>query len=126
MKNKAVCIRCGAFKKDAFSTCKQCDLTPKSDFEAARALILSEETKYGDVVIGRSAEELQSISESIRAGRPYPIDGDEQTQVVRAYYAYLKTVPPEKWYQSKQIIWVIALVALTGTAIGIGLYFFIE
>ena len=126
MKNKAVCIRCGAFKKDAFSTCKQCDLTPKTDFEAARALILSEESLYGETIIGRSFEELQSISESIRAGRPYPIDGEEQKKVVRAYYAYLKTIPPKKWYQNKKIIWIVSIVALAGTAIGVGLYFYIN
>jgi len=125
MKNKAVCIKCGTFKKDAFSTCKKCDLTPKTDFEAARALILSEETLYGDVVIGKSPEELKSISESIRAGKPFPIDGDEQTRVVRAYYEYLKTIPAKKWYQTRKLIWVIGLVALLGTGVGIGIYFLV-
>ena len=123
MKKKAVCIRCGTFKKDAFSTCKKCDLTPETDFEAARALILSEETLYGDVVIGKSAEELKSISESIRAGKPYPIDGDEQKRVVRAYYEYLKSIPPRKWYQTRKLLWVIVIVALLGTGTGIGIYF---
>jgi len=118
MKFKAVCIRCGAFKKDAFATCKQCELTPKTDFEAARALILSEKNVYGDVVIGKTAEELQMISESIRAGRPFPIDGDEQTRVVRAYYAYLKTLPQKKWYQRRKnlliTITILALVVVAG------------
>ena len=120
MKKKAVCIRCGEFKKDALATCKACDLTPKTDFEAARALILSEKTLYGDSYIGKSWEELEKISESIRSGRPFAIDGDEQSQVVRTYYAYLKSLPKPRWYQNKKlkilsgIIVLIAIAAITG------------
>ena len=112
MKNRAICIRCGHFKKDAFATCKSCNLTPKTDFEAARALILSEKTNYGDAVIGKGMEELQAISQAIQNGRPYPIDGEEQTQVVRTYYAYLKTLPPPKWYRRKKILALIAFILI--------------
>lgn len=126
MKNKAVCIRCGTFKKDAFSTCKQCNLTPKNDFEAARALILSEKKIYGKTEIGRTSEELQVIAESIRNGKPYPIDGDEQTRVVREYYAYIKTLPPSKWYQSKKLKWIIFLLFVTGLLISAFFIFFIN
>jgi hypothetical protein len=112
MKNKAVCIRCGTFKKDAFATCKQCDLTPKNDFEVARALILSEKTSYGNAQIGKTFEELENISKTIRNGRPYPIDSDEQTRVVREYYAYLKTIPPKKWYQHNKTRWIFFLCFL--------------
>lgn len=120
MKKKAVCIRCGAFKKDAFTSCPECKLTPKSDFEAARALILSEKTVYGETEIGRTAEELEEISRSIRSGRPYPIDGEEQKIVVREYYSYLKSQPPPKNYMRKILFWgglVILLVSIiTGLA----------
>lgn len=117
MKNKAVCIRCGNFKKDAFTTCKQCSLTPKNDFEVARALILSEKTFYGNTEIGKTIDELENISESIRNGKPYPIDGDEQTRVVREYYSYLKTVPPKKWYQRRKTTGLILLILVTGLII---------
>ena len=117
MKNKAICIRCGTFKKDAFAICKQCGLSPKNDFEAARALILSEKTLYGNVEIGKSVEELKAIAEAIRNGRPYPIDGDEQTRVVREYYAYLKTIPPKKWYQSRKLIGIILSLFVAGLII---------
>ena len=96
MKKKAVCIRCGTFKKDAFATCPECNLTPSTDFEAARALILSEKTLYGVTEIGRTLEELEEISNAIRNGRPYPIDGEEQKLVVREYWNYLKSQPPPK------------------------------
>lgn len=112
MKNKAVCIRCGNFKKDAFSSCKACDWTPKTDFEAARALILSEQADYAGEIVGKSMEELQTISDSIRSGRPYAIDGEEQSRVVRAYYSYLKTLPPRKWYQSKKVKIILALLLI--------------
>ena len=124
MKNKAICIRCGAFKKDAFATCKQCDLTPKNDFEAARALILSERTLYGNVEIGKSIDELRTIAESIRNGRPYPIDGDEQSRVVREYHAYLKSLPPKNWYQSAKFRWMVGAICFAGIVAIIAGYFF--
>ena len=117
MKTKAICIRCGTFKKDAFATCKECDLTPKNDFEAARALILSKKTVYGTTSIGKTIEELERISEAIKGGRPYPIDGEEQKIVVREYSAYLKSLPKPKWYQGKKIKWIAVGIILISAAI---------
>jgi len=108
MKYKAVCIRCGTFKKDALATCSSCQLIPKTDFEAARALILSLQTEYAGVQVGKTIEELKNISEQIKSGRPFAIDGDEQSRVVRAYYAYLKTLPPPKWYHRRNFWWFAA------------------
>lgn len=122
MKNKAICIRCGNFKKDAFATCKECDLTPKTDFEVARALILSVKTTYGEAEIGKSPDELKVISERIKAGRPYAIDGDEQSRVVREYYTYLKSLPPAKWYQSKKFKWIMAGLAVVAIAAAVVFY----
>ena len=122
MKNKAVCVRCGEFKKDAFATCKSCDLTPKTDFEAARALILSEQKRYGEELVGKTIDELKSISEAIRNGRPYAIDGDEQNRVVRAYYAYLKSLPPPKWYQQRKFKIVSAIILLIVTILTAGYF----
>jgi len=105
LKKKAVCIRCGAFKKDAFASCPECKLTPKTDFEAARALILSEKTFYDEIEIGRTIEELDDISNAIRSGRPYPIDGEEQKFVVREYWKYLKSQPPPQNRIRKILLW---------------------
>ena len=118
MKYKAICIRCGTFKKDAFAACKECELEPKTDFEAARALILSEKTIYGTTSIGRTSEELEEISEAIKRGRPYAIDGEEQKLVVREYSAYLKSLPKPKWYQSSKVKWIFASVLLLAMIIG--------
>ena len=120
MKYKAICIRCGTFKKDAFAACKECALEPKTDFEAARALILSEKTIYGTTSIGKSIEELEEISEAIKNGRPYPIDGEEQKLVVREYMAYLKSRPKPKWYQAKKVKWIAA--GLIVIALGASLF----
>lgn len=114
MKHKAVCIRCGTFKKAAFAPCPECGLAPKSDYEAARALILAEKTFYGDVEIGRSSEELKNISQSIKSGRPYPIDGEEQKAVVRAYYNYLQSQPKPKPSLIQYLKWIIpSLILIT-------------
>jgi hypothetical protein len=117
MKRKAVCIRCGTFKKAAFAPCTECGLSPKSDYEAARALILSEKTFYGDVEIGRSAEELETISQSIKSGRPYPIDGEEQKAVVRAYYQYLQSQPKPRPPLSRILKWAIPLFILLSVSV---------
>jgi len=111
-KKKAVCIRCGTFKKDAFAPCPGCGLRPQTDFETARALILSEKSALGSVEIGRTLEELESISESIKKGRPYAIDGEEQNWVVREYWNYLKSLPAPKRRFSKFLIWSILLLVL--------------
>jgi hypothetical protein len=113
-KYKAVCIRCGSYKKDAFASCPECGLAPTTDYEAARALILSEKTFYGNIEIGRSPQELEAISRSIQGGRPYPIDGEEQKTVVRAYWDYLKSQPePSSPFLRKFLKWGILLVILT-------------
>ena len=122
MKYKAICIRCGTFKKDAFAACKECALEPKTDFEAARALILSEKTMYGTTNIGRTTEELEEISEAIKRGRPYAIDGEEQKLVVREYSAYLKSLPEPKWYQSMKIKWIVAGISGLAILMGIVIY----
>lgn len=111
-KYKAVCVRCGTFKKDALAGCPECDLVPTTDYEAARALILSEKTLYGDIEIGRSPEELEAISRSIKSGRPYPIDGEEQKTVVRAYWNYLKSQPDSKPRLPRLLKWGILLSIL--------------
>ena len=117
-KKKAVCIRCGTFKKDAFAACPECGLAPETDYEAARALILSEQTLYGDTEIGRSMEELEAISQSIKNGRPYPIDGEEQKAVVRAYWHHLKSQPEPRPSIQRFVKWgALLLIALSAVAL---------
>ena len=122
MKFKAICIRCGSYKKNAFDACKECDLKPASDFEAARALILSEKTMYGNASVGKPLEELVEISKAIKSGRPYPIDGDEQNRVVRVYYEYLQSQPAPKWYQSKKFKWIVAGIIFLAILAGALIY----
>ncbi|WP_455200894.1 hypothetical protein, partial [Kaarinaea lacus] len=93
------------FKKDAFASCPDCGLAPKTDFEGARALILSEKTVYDKTEIGRTIEELEEISKAIKSGRPYPIDGEEQKIVVREYWKYLKSQPPPRKPLKKYLLW---------------------
>jgi hypothetical protein len=112
MKKKAVCVRCGAFKKAAFARCPGCGLIPQTDFEAARALILSEKSIYGAIEIGRTLEELEEISVNIQNGRPYPIDGEEQNRVVREYWNYLKSQPPPQHRLGRYLKWGALLIVL--------------
>ena len=120
MKKTAVCIKCGTFKKSALVKCKNCGFEPDNDYAAARSLILSETHILNEIPIGRPAEKLLEISQSIISGRPYPIDGEEQKQVVREYYKYMKSHPPPKWPLSRKLKWIssigltVLLVSVTG------------
>lgn len=121
MKKKAVCIRCGTFKKEALTTCPNCNLTPKTDYEAARAFIVSEKFSFGDsdVEIGRSMEELQKIAAAIQNNRPYAIDGEEQKMVVREYYKYLKSLPQTNWPLARKLKWFGTGIAVIVLLVGI-------
>jgi len=112
MKYNAVCVSCGEYKKSALARCKSCGFQPKTDYEAARSLILSETHVIHEIAIGRSAEQLQQISQSIRSGRPYPIDGEEQKQVVREYNQYLKLHPPSSWPPTRKVKWLLIISLL--------------
>lgn len=125
-KSASVCVRCGAFKKTAFSHCKQCGFQPKSDYEAARSLILSEKAVIGDMEVGQTPEALQDIAAAIRRGRPFPIDGELQKQVVRAYYKYLKANPPSKWPLRRVLKWTAIVFIMIGLAAVIGWWLWIR
>ena len=91
MARKSVCVRCGAFKKHATTTCSACHYTPESEYQVARSLILSKNSTLGETVIGRDMDELKAIAKDIADGRPYYFDAEEQQQVVEAYRAHLAT-----------------------------------
>ncbi len=83
----AVCVPCGAFKKSAQAACPACGFEPKSEYEVARALILSQKFTADETTIGRTADELRTIAADIRVGRPYRFDPQEQERVVDQYRA---------------------------------------
>lgn len=91
MASKSVCVRCGAFKKSATTTCGACHYTPESEYEIARSLILSKSSNLGETTIGRDADALKAIAKDIAGGRPYYFDAEEQQQVVEAYRTQLAT-----------------------------------
>jgi hypothetical protein len=78
MRRQAVCVSCGAFKRRVLARCKHCGYLPDTDYEIARALILSPQTQAGEAVVGRSPPELERIAAAIRAGRPYLFDPNEE------------------------------------------------
>jgi len=114
---KSVCVRCGAFKKNAPATCSSCHYTPESQYEVARSLILSKSTTLGEIVIGRDMAELKTIAKDIAGGRPYYFDAEEQRQVVEACQAYSAT-------QTKQpslrfLRWLIPLLLILGLVVAL-------
>jgi hypothetical protein len=85
LRKQSVCVSCGRFKRRALIRCKRCGYLPSSDYEIARAVILSRQMQAGATVIGRSPSELKRIAAEIRGGRPYLFDPDEEQIALYAY-----------------------------------------
>lgn len=105
-------MACGALKKGAQVACAECGLEPKSEYEVARALILSRRFTAGETTIGRTSEELRVIAQGIRAGRPYRFDPEEQERVVEQYriLARVESKRPALAF----IKWIIPLALILG------------
>ena len=112
LKLRSVCVTCGEMKKQVFAKCPSCDYRPQRDYEIARALILSETfTINDDVQLGRDFDQLETISEAIKRGRPYPYEHDEQQQVLYEYRRYLRNNSGKMpWWKRRKKVVVISLV----------------
>ena len=117
MAGKSVCVRCGAFKKDATATCPSCHYTPESEYEVARSLILSKNATLGETEIGRDVDELKTIAKEIADGRPYYFDAEEQQQVVEAYRAHLATNTKQR--SLGFLRWLIPLLLILGLVVAL-------
>lgn len=113
-----MCVSCGAFKKSALENCPECGYQPESEYEVARALILSKKFPAGNRIIGRPVDELRTIGEQIRRGRPYYFDAQEQQIVAEAYRDYTNAKSGQrvfaflKWLIPLLLIFVLAAVML--------------
>jgi hypothetical protein len=114
---KAVCVACGTFKSDALASCTECGYRPESEYEVARSLILSQKFAVGQTAIGRSAEELQKVSDDIRGGRPYYFDPEEQRRVVEHYREYEAARSQRRRLGFSK--WLVALLLLAGLIVAL-------
>lgn len=117
MAGKSVCVRCGAFKKNATATCPSCHYTPESEYEVARSLILSKNSTLGEAVIGRDLDELTAIAKEIADGRPYYFDAEEQQHAVEAYRAHLATYTKQR--SLRFLRWLIPLLLIIGLVVAL-------
>ena len=91
MANRALCIRCGEFKREFLAVCLGCGFEPKDDVDVAKSRILDfpyafADGEDGDVVeTGRSVAELKLISRLIKSGTPYSFPEDELQGVLRVW-----------------------------------------
>jgi predicted nucleic acid-binding Zn ribbon protein len=105
---KAVCVRCGALKREALTRCS-CGFLPFSDYERARALILSELFSVGSLAIGRAPTDLQRISAEIRSGRPYLFDAAEEQTAVDAARE-LDTAAQKRHKKNRLLLSIVGIV----------------
>ncbi len=99
---KAVCVRCGRFKHRPLVRCTGCGYHPGSDYEMARALILTETGHAGEAIAGRSRPELKRIAAEIRSGRPYLFDPNEE-QVVLYAHRHLQEIARKKRIRNRAL-----------------------
>src|SRR5688572_7404447 len=107
----AICVRCGAYKRRSLIRCRSCAYEPGSDYEAARALILSLNTGASTTAVGRSEAELKRIGADIRSGRPYLFDPAEEQKALRAVDE-LKQIESKKHRRNQAIRVGVVLVIL--------------
>ena len=84
-RKQSVCVSCGRFKRRALVRCKHCGYLPDTDYEIARALILSRQVQAGEAIVGRSPPELERIAAQIQGGRPYLFDPNEEQTALYAH-----------------------------------------
>lgn len=71
---KAVCIRCGSFKRLPFEKCTNCGFAPVTQEDCARSLMLSEAFDVGEETFGLTPAELRAAANTIRVGGKYTFD----------------------------------------------------
>jgi len=115
-KLRAVCMRCGEFKRDALRVCEKCGFLPKEAQESAKSLLLSECFDLGEEVIGLTKSELAQASEAIKSGNAYHFDEIELSKVT-SEYLQAKSMPPRrlitdiaKWLAPPIILLVLFIV----------------
>src|SRR5690349_16749953 len=84
-KLRAVCIRCGEFKRDSLKACGNCGFHPAAPKERAESLMLSECFDLGEEVVGLARGELERTSATIKAGDAYHFDAAEVSRVTGLY-----------------------------------------
>jgi hypothetical protein len=80
----AICVACGSYKRRPWMRCGHCGREPDSDYELARALVLSLNAGATTIPVGRSAADLKRIGAEIRSGRPYLFDTAEEHRALSA------------------------------------------
>jgi hypothetical protein len=113
-RKQAVCVSCGRFKRRALARCKHCGYLPDTDYEIARAVILSRQVRAGEAVMGRSLPELERISTQIRSGRPYLFDPNEEQTALYAH-RHLQDLAAGKRRRH-----VALAIVLTAVILGVG------
>jgi hypothetical protein len=107
----AICVACGSYKRRPWLRCGHCGREPESDYELARALILSLNTGATATAVGRSAADLKRIGAEVRSGRPYLFDAAEEQKALGAVQE-LKEIARKKRRRNHAIRIGVVLVIL--------------
>lgn len=108
---RAICVRCGKPKKDAFASCRACGLLPETEYQMGRALIFSLTKTVGGVPVGRDARTLKALSAQIQSGRFYEFDPKEEQRAVDAYRVYRKNEDGRR-ARRKHVAWISMVAVL--------------
>ena len=70
----AICIKCGAFKFGAFSSCEKCGATPETEDDVALSMMTSDHF--------HSQEELGDIGKAIASGKKIALAPDDREKII--------------------------------------------
>lgn len=118
---RAICVRCGKPKKDAFASCRACGFLPETEYQMGRALIFSLTKTVSGVPVGRDAQTLKALSAQIQSGRFYEFDPKEEQRAVDAYRVYRKNEDRRRT-RRKHVAWISTVAVLVVIALLAGLY----
>lgn len=92
---RAVCIRCGNFKRSPVAKCALCQFQPQDARDKAKSIILSTSYEIDGEYEGKTKVELQIIAAEIAKGQMHAFD-DAEVSLIVEYAGRMRAVPPTR------------------------------
>ncbi|BAU49209.1 hypothetical protein SVA_2661 [Sulfurifustis variabilis] len=115
---QAICVCCGKPKTKVFGPCRACGFLPETEYQMARALILSLTRTVGGLSVGRDASTLKAVAAQIQAGRFYEFDPREEQRAVAAWRAW-SAENERRRARRRSIAWTVLTLVLAAVAIAV-------
>ena len=113
----AICLKCGAEKRGAFTTCTACGYVPQEPEDMAKSLLLSDHNM--------NHQDLAAVAASIRAGLQPQFNSDQLEEVASTIGQDFNSMKPPVgclivWY-APIVIMLLLIAAIIGIIVFIRL-----